>query len=113
MRILVMIVMLMTVAGSAMAGQGRLLYERYCVQCHGVEGTGKGINAPHMSVFPRDHTDRTEMMGRSDEELFRVIRNGGASINQSVLMPAWNQNLDDDQIRVLVRYLRELCCEEP
>lgn len=113
MRTLAMIVLLTVVAGTAAAEEGRLLYERYCVQCHGVEGTGKGINAPYMSVAPRDHTDRTEMMGRSDEELFRVIRNGGASINQSVLMPAWKHNLDDDQIRVLVRHLRALCCEGP
>jgi cytochrome c oxidase cbb3-type subunit III len=113
MRMPVTILLLLIVAASsAAAGEGKPLYERYCVQCHGLNGNGKGINSPYMSVAPRDHTNRTEMSGRTDEELFRVIRNGGASINQSVLMPSWKHNLDDGQINDLVRYLRQLCCED-
>ncbi|AUN93604.1 c-type cytochrome [Pseudazoarcus pumilus] len=95
----------------AMAGDdGAELYRSYCVQCHGSAGDGKGINAPHMSVAPRDHSDPTEMSGRSDEELFKVIKHGGKSINQSVLMPAWGHTLDDEQIHALVGHLRRLCC---
>jgi len=90
--------------------QGARLYENYCVQCHGKSADGKGINASAMSVMPRDHSNYQEMSGRSDEELFGVIRNGGKSINQSILMPAWAGNLSDDQIWSLVRHLRLLCC---
>lgn len=94
----------------AEADRGKQLYDVYCTQCHGVNADGKGINAAHMSVQPRDHTDTKEMSARTDEELFKVIKHGGKSINKSVLMPIWGGNLNDDDINALVAHLRKLCC---
>ncbi|MGM0631982.1 MAG: c-type cytochrome [Pseudomonadota bacterium] len=94
------------------APDGEALYAAYCVQCHGVSGDGNGINAAHLSVQPRSHIDREEMSARTDEELFKVIEQGGVSINKSVLMPPWGGNLDESRINALVEYLRVLCCEE-
>lgn len=91
--------------------RGRALYEAYCTQCHGVTGDGRGINAPHMSVVPRDHTNRSEMSGRSDADLARVVKGGGRAINQSILMPAWGAMLTDEDVEALVRHMRVLCCE--
>jgi cytochrome c oxidase cbb3-type subunit 3 len=84
-------------------------YKAYCVQCHGMEGNGKGVNVRDMSVIPRDHTDAKAMSGRSDEMLFKVIKEGGTSISKSVLMPTWAGTLTDEEIKDLVGYLRELC----
>lgn len=98
---------------SAQAGgaeRGAVLYEMYCTQCHGLAGDGAGINVADMSVLPRDHTDPGEMSARTDEELADAIANGGKAVNKSVLMPAWGNNLDEEQIDALVAYLRELCC---
>ena len=83
----------------------------YCVQCHGSQGDGKGVNASHLNVQPRSHIDRTEMAARSDEELFKVIAEGGSSINKSILMPSWRHNLNEEEIHALVAHLRELCCQ--
>jgi len=89
---------------------GEALYKTYCWQCHGSRGTGHGINAgDNMSVQPRDHTDAQYMAARSDEELFRAIKDGGPAVNKSVLMPPWGGALSDEEIRRLVAYLRELC----
>jgi cytochrome c oxidase cbb3-type subunit 3 len=55
-------------------------YKAYCVQCHGSDGTGKGVNVRDMTVVPRDHTDAKAMSGRSDETLFKAIKEGGPSI---------------------------------
>jgi cytochrome c oxidase cbb3-type subunit 3 len=84
-------------------------YRTYCTQCHGVEGDGKGINVRDMSVQPRDHTDAKEMSARSDEDIFKVIKEGGVSINKSVLMPPWGDILSDEEIHGLVAHLRGLC----
>lgn len=84
-------------------------YKAYCVQCHGSEGTGKGVNTRDMSVVPRDHTDTKSMSGRSDETLFKAIKEGGPSIDKSVLMPPWGSTLSDEEIKDLVQYLRMLC----
>ena len=88
------------------------IYALYCAQCHGIDGTGDGLNAPYMDTRPRDHTSRSEMGGRSDDELFRTIADGGQAMNLSVMMPPWGDNLAEDEIDELVSYLRVLCCEE-
>lgn len=93
------------------AEKGERIYTMLCVQCHGSNGDGRGVNATHMSVQPRSHIDRGEMMARTDEDLFKVIQEGGPSINKSVLMPAWGGNLNSEQVDSLVAYLRVLCCE--
>lgn len=84
-------------------------YRTYCTQCHGVHGNGKGINVRDMSVQPRDHTDAKEMSARSDEDIYKVIKEGGVAINKSVLMPPWGDIFSDEEIRGLVAYLREIC----
>ncbi|MBI5918647.1 MAG: cytochrome c [Nitrosomonadales bacterium] len=84
-------------------------YRAYCVQCHGMEGNGKGVNIRDMAVQPRDHTDAKSMSGRSDEALFKVIKEGGPAIDKSVLMPPWGDTLSDEEIRDMVLHLRTLC----
>lgn len=84
-------------------------YRTYCVQCHGSQGDGKGINIRDMSVQPRDHTDAKAMSGRTDDELFKVVKEGGLSIDKSVLMPPWGDTLSDSEIREMVQHLRVLC----
>jgi cytochrome c oxidase cbb3-type subunit 3 len=113
MKKLLLAACLLGTAAAAAAGdarRGEALYQVYCTQCHGVKGDGKGVNAAYMAVMPRDHTDRGEMSARTDEELFKVIKHGGKSINKSVLMPAWGRNLADEDIQALVSHLRNLCC---
>lgn len=84
-------------------------YRTYCVQCHGLQGTGKGINVRDMSVQPRDHTDAKAMSVRSDDDIYKVIKEGGVAIDKSVLMPPWGDVFSDEEIKDLVAHLRKLC----
>ncbi|MDO9450402.1 MAG: cytochrome c [Rugosibacter sp.] len=84
-------------------------YKAYCVQCHGGDGKGGGVNIRDIAVVPRDHTDVKSMSGRSDETLFKAIKEGGASIDKSILMPPWDATLSDEEIKDMVQYLRVLC----
>lgn len=87
-------------------------YRTYCWQCHGMTGNGMGVNVRDMSVQPRDHTDKKSMSTRSDEDLFKVIKEGGQSMNKSILMPPWGDTFTDEEIKDMVAYLRTLCkCE--
>ena len=63
------------------AKRGAALYQVYCTQCHGVNGDGKGVNAAHMAVMPRDHTDAKEMSARTDEELFAALPEDAISVH--------------------------------
>jgi cytochrome c oxidase cbb3-type subunit 3 len=84
-------------------------YKTYCWQCHGMDGNGKGVNIRDMSVQPRDHTDAKAMSARSDDTIFKVIKEGGPSIDKSVLMPPWGDTLSDEEIKDMVQHLRKLC----
>ncbi len=89
--------------------QAALRYNTYCVQCHGINKNGKGINSPDMAVQPRDHSDPKGMGDISDAELFTAIKKGGLAVNKSVLMPPWEGVLTDADIQELVAYLRHVC----
>lgn len=97
-------------AGAAQAQQPSpeavQLYNTYCVQCHGVNRNGNGVNSGRMAVKPRDHSDTKSMADTPDKEFFSAIKNGGLSVNKSVLMPTWGGVLSDAQIKELVAYLR-------
>jgi len=84
-------------------------YRIYCMQCHGISGKGSGINARDMSVPPRNHSDAKYLKARTDEDLFKVIKEGGLAINKSALMPPWGKTMSDAEIKDLVRHIRKLC----
>ena len=85
------------------------IYDTYCAQCHGVNRNGKGVNTVALSVQPRDHSDPKGMSSLPREEMLGAIRNGGASVNKSSLMPPWNSVLTEEQIEHMVDYLHHVC----
>jgi mono/diheme cytochrome c family protein len=90
----------------------RNTYQFYCAQCHGTEGHGNGINAPHLTVPPRDHTKADYLETRTDEHLFTAIQQGGLAVGRAPCMPSWQHTLDESTMHSLVSYIRELCqCE--
>ncbi len=102
----------LAVSAPAFSASAEELYRTYCTQCHGLNGTGNGINVRDMPVQPRDHTQSQKMSGMSDVRLFRAIKEGGPAVTKSVLMPPWKGVLSDDEIHGLVKYLRVVCqCE--
>ncbi len=87
-------------------------YQWYCAQCHGLKGKGDGINAAFLTVPPRDHTKADYLETRTDEQLFNAIKLGGVAVGRAPCMPAWRHTLDEQAMRSLVNYIRELCqCE--
>ena len=96
------------------AGNARENYRLYCVQCHGTEANGGGINntVGGLAVSPRDHTNATEMSKLSNQDIKLVIDKGGDVVSKSELMPPWGEVLKEKEIDELVFYLRQLCrCE--
>jgi mono/diheme cytochrome c family protein len=91
--------------------EGKKVYMQFCSSCHGQSGKGDGPAAAALNPKPRDHTDREYMSKLSDEQLFKVIKEGGASIGKSPLMPPWGPSLKDDQIKDVIAYVRTLCCK--
>lgn len=89
--------------------RGEPLYQRYCAVCHGAVGQGDGPNASFLDDDqPRDLADPRYMGGRRDEQLFRVIAEGGQAIQGSRFMPPWGRTLTPSQIWDLVAFIRAL-----
>src|SRR5262245_37266882 len=82
------------IAQAADAEQGKKLYGQFCASCHGQSGKGDGAAAAALNPKPRDHTDKEYMSKLSDEDIFKVIKNGGASVGKSPLMPPWGASLN-------------------
>jgi mono/diheme cytochrome c family protein len=89
------------------ADAGKQVYGMYCVTCHGPSGKGDGPAAPP-SPKPADHTDPGRMGKLSDQEIYKVIKCGGASVGKSPLMTPWGPVLNDQQIRDTLAYVRTL-----
>jgi mono/diheme cytochrome c family protein len=82
------------------------LYLTLCSTCHGIDGRGSWRAALFL-VRPGNLADRERMRQLSDEYLFDLIKHGGAPIGRPG-MPAFGTTLSDDDIRLLVRYVRRL-----
>jgi len=81
-------------------------YLSNCASCHGANGHGSW-RATVFLVRPGDLTDRKVMAQISDDYLFGLIKNGGATIGKPG-MPAFGYHLTDNEIRALVAYVRTL-----
>lgn len=85
------------------------LYNTYCTQCHGINGTGNGVNVVGLSVQPRDHTDTEAMSSLPRDQIVKAITEGGPAVNKSVLMPKWSPVLTDQEIQDMADYLLHIC----
>ena len=99
------------IAQAADVEQGKKLYGQFCASCHGQSGKGDGAAAAALNPKPRDHTNKEYMSKMSNDEMLKVIKDGGASIGKSPLMPPWGATLKDDQIQDVIAYIRTLCCQ--
>ena len=95
---------------AAQAADSRQVFDFYCAQCHGVEGNGRGVNVTKdFATDPRDFTNTRNMENRSDEDIRRVIMDGGHAISKSAWMPPWGATLSAAEIDGLVAYIRKMC----
>ena len=90
------------------AARGKLQFENYCVSCHGARGEGDGPVGVTLDPRPARLGDKAYMSAKTDDYLFQVIKNGGASVGRSPLMAPWGGSLSDAQIRDVIAYIRSL-----
>ena len=82
---------------------GEQIFITNCASCHGLQGGGDGPEAASLQVTPSNFTDQERMASKSATQLFGAISAGVAPA-----MPAFNDNLTEDERWALVAYLRSL-----
>ncbi len=91
------------------SGQGNFMSN--CTPCHGFEGKGDGMLAEELDVKPRDLSDAEIMSSKSDDYLFKVIKEGGTSVGLTENMTPFNEQMSDEEINNVIAYLRSDICK--
>ena len=90
-------------APPAVLEQGAELYQANCAGCHGEQSAGDGPQAAALTTPPGDLTDQELMAQKTATELFEAISAGVAP-----QMPAFTDQLSEDERWALVAYIRSL-----
>lgn len=82
---------------------GQSNFESRCARCHGASGKGNGFQALALFFMFKvpDLTDSAYMRTRSDDALFRAIKQGSKGG-----MPAFGLKFSEPEIKDLVVYVR-------
>ena len=81
---------------------GKKYYGYDCAMCHGNNGDGKGEVALSEKFKIGDFTDPTSLKGRTDGELFYIIKNGRGQ------MPPEGDRVKPTELWNMVNYIRSL-----
>jgi mono/diheme cytochrome c family protein len=83
----------------AQNAQGEALFKQHCAMCHGPDGKG---NTPigKMDKIPDLHSQPVQ--SQTDAQLTQIIENGMGK------MPAFKSQLNPQQVKELVTYVRSL-----
>jgi mono/diheme cytochrome c family protein len=100
-------------SGSLHLETGEQIYRTACVACHGADGKGTpksiaGFEPP--DSFP-DFTRCDQTTAEMDSDWRAVIVHGGRYRGFSQIMPSFSAALNDEQITMVVSYLRHFCRE--
>lgn len=81
--------------------EGKKIYIKFCVTCHGNKGKGDGIAAPGLPKRPADHTSDF-VQKQKDGAIFWIITKGNTP------MPSYKSTLTVTQRWQVVNYIRTL-----
>lgn len=88
--------------------QGRLIYERYCVFCHGRAADGFGINAPNLRLEPPALADARRLTQAIDRQVADRIAGGGMARGLPAGCPPWGRRLGAGNVQAVAAHLRWL-----
>ena len=83
--------------------RGKRFYSMHCVKCHGENGMGDTEMREFLETHPSDLTNGEWKYGSRDGDIFNAIKNGAGKD-----MPAFESDLTDERIWLVVIYLRDM-----
>lgn len=81
--------------------RGKVVFQNYCILCHGKEGKGDGRAAKLHTPPPYNLTQ--SVMPR--EYISQIVRKGGEAMQRGKGMPPWGEQLTDEQINDVLNFL--------
>ena len=86
----------------------KTIYKVDCALCHGERGDGKTDLAQGMGLTLSDFSDPRTLQGKTDEELFQLIRKG-----KDKMPPEEDSRAKDPEIHSLILFIRNLSKGQP
>ncbi len=84
------------------ASRGKVIYEVYCLVCHGAEGKGDGPSAPAMIPPPPDFTSPAIKEQMTKDRTFTSITDGV----EGTQMEGWKERLSSEDIQEVNEYIQ-------
>ncbi len=83
------------------------MFQNVCSQCHGLGGLGDGPAAASLNPKPRNYTDAAWQASVKDEDIKKIILEGGQAVGKSGMMPAQVQlKSKPEVVDALVKIIR-------
>ncbi|MCP4808635.1 MAG: cytochrome c [Proteobacteria bacterium] len=91
------------------AFDAKAAFEQVCGVCHGAGGAGDGVAGAALDPKPANFTDAAFWTDeRTDEVLFKAIKEGGGAVGKSPLMAPYGGQYDDAQITAMVEHIKTM-----
>jgi mono/diheme cytochrome c family protein len=88
---------------------GRDIYRVACVSCHGADGRGADRSSVGFDTRLPDFTACAFSTKEPDADWGSIVHEGGPARGWSKIMPAFRDALTQDQIDMVIEYLRGFC----
>ena len=95
-------------AGNESMARGKKIYQVDCALCHGDNGNGKTDLAKDMQLNLSDLTDPKTLDGKTDDQLFDLIRKGKDKMPGEEAARAKNE-----EVKALIQYIRTFSKDQP
>jgi mono/diheme cytochrome c family protein len=106
MKKLIVFSLALLVAGAVTvrAADAKENWEKNCTKCHGQDGKGKTKMGEKLGI--KDYTDAKVQDGLKDDAMTKAIKEG-VKDGEKTKMKAYGDVLSDDEVKALVKYVRD------
>ncbi len=86
--------------------QGKRIFYKQCVWCHADSTPSGPSNRSNLTPIPHLMNDGVALNKMKDQEIIRIIAEGGRRMGRSAMMPPYGQTLSVDDMYNLLPYIR-------
>jgi mono/diheme cytochrome c family protein len=101
---IVSVALLIAGAVSVRAADAKENWEKNCTKCHGPDGKGKTKMGEKLGM--KDYSDAKVQEAMKDDAMTKAIKEG-VKDGEKTKMKGFGETLSDDEIKALVKYVRD------